>query len=140
MRHAVFLTAALTAAFLLAENVFGFRLAAALGFAAVTVIAAINAMTFLWLWWARTTPLALGMTCSWLGQSTLSIWWFFTMPPAAASWMEGSVLLFLLVSLYVVGGAFHIAVMQRSMELHRTVLALPILAVFGVAVVAATIL
>ncbi len=140
MRQALLLTAALTAAFLLAEEALGFQIAVALGFGTVTVIAAINALTFLWLWWARTTPLALGMTCSWLGQASLSIWWFFSMPPTVAEHLEGNIVVFLLLSLYVVGGALHIAVMQTSMELGRRILIWPILAVFAVAAFAATVI
>jgi hypothetical protein len=133
MRQALLLTAALTVAFLMVERILGIHIAAALGFGSVAVIAVVNALTFLWLWWARTTPLALGMTCSWLGQAALSIWGFFVRPDDLALISGSAPLVFFLLSLYVVGGALHIAVMQSSMELRRTVLIWPVLAVLAVA-------
>lgn len=142
MRQALLLTAALTAAFLLVESALGPHLAAQLGFGAITVIAAVNAGTFLWLFWARTTPLALGMAFSWFGQAALSIWLFANGIPANVTWTSAldsaAVLLFL--SCYIVGGALHIAVMQRSMELARSIMIWPILAAFVVAFIADALL
>ena len=103
-----------------------------------TVIAATNALTFLWLWWARTTPLALGMAFSWLGQACLSIWWYVGGVAGAEGWIleADTALLFFFLSLYIVGGGLHIAVMQRSMELARRIMIWPVIAAFAVAILA----
>ncbi len=138
MRHALLLTAVLTAVFLLAERILGVEVAAALGFGTVMVIGAINALTFLWLWWARTTPLALGMSCSWMGQTALSIWWEWSMPTRSRRLGRGQRARIPAPVALRRGGALHIAVMQRSMDLGRVFLLWPILAIFVVAAVTAT--
>lgn len=142
MRQALLLTAALMAAFLLMESAFGPRFAINLGFGAIAVIAVTNAGTFLWLWWARTTPLALGMAFSWFGQAALSVLWYLSDVPWTTAWLDAldSAVLFLAVSFYLVGGALHIAVMQRSMELARSMMVWPILASFILAMAADTLL
>ena len=133
MKQAFILSLALAAVFLAAQGLLGFRVAASLGFGLVIVTAAINALTFMWLWWARTTPLALGMTFSWAGQALLTIWFYLQLGPQLWYWNERNILLFLLLSLYLVGGGLHIAVMQRSMELPRTMMIAPFAAAIGIA-------
>jgi hypothetical protein len=60
---------------------------------ALALMALMIAATFLWLWFERTTPLALGMAHSWLGAGLIAgLWWWAlragggagTPPPALA--------------------------------------------------------
>jgi hypothetical protein len=134
MKQAILLTIATTVAFLLLEAALGFRVTTAIGFGVTIVTGSINALTFLWLWWTRATPLALGMTISWLGQASFSGWWYLFSTTAKLDWLSGSALIYFLLSLKIVGGGLHIVVMQRSMELRRVFLVWPVLAALFIAV------
>jgi hypothetical protein len=74
-------------------------------------MAALIAATFLWLWWVRATPLALGMALSWSGVALV----------AAADPVLPLPALPLLTS----GAILHFAVMRRSMNLPPATLAAP---------------
>ncbi|MBM9594415.1 hypothetical protein [Roseitranquillus sediminis] len=138
MRHALALSVILLGGLILAESLVGTDFAIAIGFGAITTIAATNAATFLWLWWARTTPLALGMAYSWLGQAAISIWWFVSGIPHTAPWVTpfDSKILFAVLSIYIVGGIIHISVVQSSVDAVRRVVLLPAIAAFAVALLA----
>ena len=133
MRQAVLFALILWAAFQLVDQVLGFRLAAAIGFSATALIAAVNCVTFLWLWYARATPLALGMAMSWAGQTAISLWWFVTGMPGKALWLDQHPIVFLFLSIYMVGGLLHIAVIQNSAGSMRTAVIWPVIAVGAVA-------
>lgn len=138
MKQALTIVALLLGAFLLVELVAGFHVAAVIGLSAMAVIAAVNALTFLWLWYARATPLALGMALSWAGQAGLSGWWELRGAPDLLA-RGGGAALFVLVSLYVVGGGLHIAVVQRSMDVGRGLLIWPVVGALG-AIFAASVM
>ena len=142
MKQALLLTAALCAAFLVVEFAAGLDFAVALGFGATIVVVATNALTFLWLWWVRATPLALGMALSWLSQAALSVWWYTSGSVDVAAWVRNidGLALFAMLSIYIVGGSLHIAVMRRSMDLSRTAMILPVLGAVAVAVTAQSLL
>jgi hypothetical protein len=133
MRQALIIAILLSAAFLLTAELLSFRVSAAIGFAATTLIAAANCLTFLWLWYVRATPLALGMALSWAGQAALSVWWFTTGMPGKALWIEQDPTMFLVVSVYIVGGALHISVVQNSTGVRRAGLVWPAMIVASVA-------
>jgi hypothetical protein len=132
MRQAIFLALALWAAFYFIVEVLDFRLAAAIGFSATMLIAAVNSLTFLWLWYARTTPLALGMALSWAGQAAISAWWFATGMPGKGVWLDQDPLIFLFLSIYIVGGGIHIAVIQNSAGSTRTAAIWPLMAIVAI--------
>lgn len=81
---------------------------------ALALMALMIAATFLWLWFERTTPLALGMAHSWLGAGLLAgLWWWgqrtgagWTAPPSLA------------LALPAVGATLHFAVIHRSFGHH----------------------
>lgn len=132
MKQALLLALVLWAAFCLIVEVVDFRLAAAIGFSATTLIAAVNCVTFLWLWYVRATPLALGMALSWAGQSAISVWWFATGMPGEAMSMDHGPLIFLFLSVYMVGGLLHIAVIQNSTGSTRTAVIWPVIATIAI--------
>lgn len=140
MKQALIVVGLLLAAFLLVDFAAGFSLAAVIGLSAMAVIALVNALTFLWLWHVRATPLALGMALSWAGQAGLSIWWGLGHAERLLALQEGGAALFFMVSLYVVGGALHILVVQRSMEFGRTTLFWPIATAVGIAIAVSVML
>lgn len=133
MKQAILLTLALWAGFWLAAMTIDMRLAAAIGFAATLLIAAVNSVTFLWLWHVRATPLALGMAVSWAGQAALSALWCFTGMPDAGRWLDWAGPIFLFLSMYIVGGGLHIAVIQNSTGSMRTAAIWPVIALAAVA-------
>jgi hypothetical protein len=108
MRQALWLLAAAAAGIAAAAMVVGTARIAAMGFAAVAAMAGLIAATFLWLWWVRATPLALGMALSWSGVALV-----------AGDLAAGAGALFPLLALPLlgVGAALHFAVMRRSMGL-----------------------
>ena len=134
MRQALLIALMLWAAFYVTVEVLDFRLAAAIGFAAVSLITAANCLTFLWLWYVRATPLALGMALSWAGQTALSLYWGATRMPASALWLDQDPLIFLFLSIYIVGGGLHISVIQHSAGSRQARLIWPVIA--GIAIAA----
>ena len=132
MKQALLLALVFWAAFYFTVEVLNFRLAMAIGFSAMALIAAVNCVTFLWLWYVRATPLALGMALSWAGQTAMSIWWFATGMPGQGSWLHQDPLIFLFLSIYMVGGLLHIAVIQNSAGSTRTAAIWPAMAVVAV--------
>jgi hypothetical protein len=74
-------------------------------------MAALIAATFLWLWWVRATPLALGMALSWSGVALVAA--------------TDSALPLPALPLLTAGAILHFAVMRRSMNLPRATLAAP---------------
>ena len=101
---------------------------AATGFAAVAAMAALIAATFLWLWWVRATPLALGMALSWSGVALVL---------AGLAMDAGAALPLLALPFLGVGAALHFAVMRRSMGLPRGAAAVPAALVAATALAAA---
>ena len=114
MRQALWLLAAATAALALATVTLGPTDTAAAGYAAVAAMAALIAATFLWLWWVRATPLALGMSLSWSGVALVAA--------------TDSALPLPALPLLTTGAILHFAVMRRSMNLPRITLAAPVAA------------
>lgn len=112
MRQALWLMGAAAAAIALAAAVLGTERTAAMGFAAVAAMASLFAGTFLWLWWVRATPLALGMAFSWAGV-------------AVAAAAAGPALPLPALPLLAVGAVLHFAVMRSSMGLPRRAAAAP---------------
>jgi hypothetical protein len=111
MRQALWLLAAATAALALATMALGTAATAAAGYAAVAAMAALIAATFLWLWWVRATPLALGMALSWAGVALVA-----ASDPA---------LPLPALPLLTAGAILHFGVMRRSMNLPPATLAAP---------------
>ena len=100
--------------FLTGASVFGHEAVYRLAYGALTLMAAMISLTFLWLWARRATPLALGMSCSWAGAaSVLGWWWVFRLLDQPRAMLENQAL-FLFLSLYFAGALLHFAVIQRS--------------------------
>lgn len=128
MRQALWLIWAAAAALAAALAGFGAAATAAAGFGGVAAMAALISGTFLWLWWVRATPLALGMALSWAGSALVSASLAATPgaagPPLAA------------LPLLAAGATLHFAVMRTSMGLGRAAAWVPAAAAGAAALLA----
>ncbi len=134
MKHAVALFTASLAAVTAFDRWLGFPAATEFAFGAVAVMSVFISLTFLWLWYERATPLALGMAYSWAGTAVLMVWCW-GLPLADDARKPGG-LVFVFLSLQIVGAVLHFAVMQRSMGYGRGAFAVPIAVALAVSAVA----
>jgi len=127
MKQAGYLFAAVALMILGLDTAFGYRAAYAVSYGAIAMMGATISLTFLWLWWKRTTPLALGMSLSWAGAASVMGWWWLYSVLGGPDGMDQSVALLMFVSLYCVGAILHFGVIQRSLDLPRTAYLVPVL-------------
>ena len=139
MKQALWLLVITVLAFAAVHGSLGYAAAYGLGYGAIVVMSALIALTFLWLWWERTTPLALGMALSWAGTASVMGWWWIYSLAGMPEAMNGNGLLFLFLSFQIAGAVLHFDVMQTSMGFRRRVVAVPVLAAFAVGAAAAYI-
>jgi hypothetical protein len=92
----------------------GYALVYQLAYGAVSAMAVVISVTFLWLWWARATPLALGMAFSWAGAGLVMGWWWVFNLRGGPEGMVQHPVLFVFVAAYLVGAALHFQVIQRT--------------------------
>lgn len=108
-------------------------------YGAVALMSLMISATFLWLWGERATPLALGMSFSWLGAGLFAagFWLVDLLGLPFGPWREDTALVALAV--YIVGALLHFAVIHRSFGRHGMAFLWPVLAAITVsaAVVAA---
>ena len=69
------------------------------------------------------------MALSWPGQAAISTIWCVTGMPGKGAWLDQAWLIFFFLSLYIVGGGIHIAVIQNSAGSTRTAIVWPLIAV-----------
>lgn len=126
MKQAFGLFCVISGALIAIDLTFGFRTAYSISYGAISLMGLAISGTFLWLWYKRTTPLALGMSFSWAGASTvMGWWWLFAALERPASMFQNEVLL-AFVSLYCVGAILHFSVIQSTLQLPRSAYALPV--------------
>ena len=76
MIQAITMFLTIATGFLTGASVFGHEAVYRLAYGALTLMAAMISLTFLWLWARRATPLALGMSFSWAGAASVLGWWW----------------------------------------------------------------
>ena len=114
MIQAAFLVIVFGAMLALSYLLLGYHPTYQIAYGALTLMAAMISLTFLWLWAKRATPLALGMSLSWAGASSvLGWWWVFNLMGNPQGMVESGAL-FVFLSLYFAGAILHFAVIQRS--------------------------
>jgi hypothetical protein len=118
------------ALFELAAVVFGYALTYQVGYGAFSILALTISATFLWLWYQRSTPLALGMAIGWGGAAGVMAWWWVFNTLEQPEWMQGNPLLFVFLSLYLVGALLHLEVIGRSFNLSLPTTLAPIFGAF----------
>ncbi len=128
MKQAFWLFVVICGGLIFVDVAFGFGTAYAISYGAVALMGLAISGTFLWLWYKRTTPLALGMSFSWAGASTvMGWWWLYAVFDRPMSMIESEVLL-MFVSLYCVGAVMHFGVIQASLRLPRVMYVVPVIA------------
>ncbi|MGO4915076.1 hypothetical protein [Pseudogemmobacter sp. W21_MBD1_M6] len=85
----------------------GYAAAYLIGYGVLTLMAFWIALTFLWLWLQRATPLALGMVFGWAGAALIMGWWYVYALLGQPVWMSGNRLLFVPLAVYLGGAAIH---------------------------------
>ena len=139
MRHAILLFALATGALIALDRVAGWAAAYAVAYGALVLMAAAISGTFLWLWAARATPLAIGMAFSWAGTASVLGWWWLHRMADRPSAMDENALLFACVALSLVGAMLHFQVIGRSMGLPRGAFVLPVAAAVALSALAAAV-
>ena len=110
MRIPLIGAAALFAALTLLQEVGGITRSFRLAHATLGILSLCIALTFLWLWRVRATPLASGMVLSWAGGGGLIGWWWSYALLGRPDWMLGHPTILAMVSLCLVGACLHFAV------------------------------
>ncbi len=125
------------ALFALILRLTGYGTAYKIGYGAISLMGVMIAVTFLWLWKARATPLALGMAFSWAGSSAVMGWWWIFNALGAPQAMVRHPALFVFLAVYITGALLHFAVIQRSLGYGSVLFVVPVglaLAVSGLLV------
>ncbi|SMR71184.1 hypothetical protein SAMN04488030_0811 [Aliiroseovarius halocynthiae] len=105
----------------------GYQAIFQIGFGAITLMGLMIALTFLWLYLQRATPLALGMAYSWCGASLVLGWWWIYALLGAPEAMTASALHFTPLAVYLSGAVLHFSVIHRSFGWHGAAFLAPVL-------------
>lgn len=127
MKQASLLVAALGILLQLGYWVVGYQAIVQIGFGAITLMGLMIALTFLWLYLQRATPLALGMAYSWFGASLVLGWWWIYALLGAPDVMTASALHFTPLAVYLSGAVLHFSVIHRSFGLQGAAFLAPVL-------------
>lgn len=132
MKQAMALLATVIGALALGGSAFGDGVVLLVIAGAMALMALMIAATFLWLWFERTTPLALGMVFSWAGAAAYIGWWWVTAltETAGLAWQHGVGLL--VQGLFLVGAVLHFAVIHRSFGLQGVAFLWPVGLAFAI--------
>ncbi len=137
MMKPILMLLTIIAGFVAAESILGYWLVYRIGYGAFAILALTIAGTFFWLWVKRSTPLALGMAFGWAGAACVIAWWWMRNLLDRPEWMQESSLLFVFLSLYLVGAIMHLDVIGRSFSLSRVATFAPVIVAFLLSLLAA---
>lgn len=137
MTKPIVLLISIAAAFAGAETVLGYSLVYRVGYGAFAILAVVISATFFWLWAKRSTPLALGMAFGWAGAASVIAWWWLRNLLDRPEWMQESSVLFVFLSVYLVGAIMHLDVIGRSFSLSRIATYAPVVGAFLLSLVIA---
>lgn len=137
MTKPIVLLISIAAAFAGAETLLGYSLVYRVGYGAFAILAVVISATFFWLWAKRSTPLALGMAFGWAGAASVIAWWWLRNLLDRPEWMQESSVLFIFLSVYLVGAIMHLDVIGRSFSLSRIATYAPVVGAFLLSLVIA---
>jgi len=137
MTKPILLLATIIAVFEVAHAFLGYGLAYRIGYGTFAVLAAVISATFCWLWYQRSTPLALGMAFGWAGASSVMAWWWLYRIFSRPDWMLGNSVLFVFLSVYLAGAILHLEVIGRSFSLSKVTTYAPVAGAVLISVVVA---
>ena len=108
-------------------------------YGAIAIMSLMISATFLWLWRERATPLALGMSFSWLGAGLFAggFWLVDMLGLPERAWSDHTALVVLAV--YIVGALLHFAVIHRSFGRHGMAFLWPVVAALAMSVAGALV-
>lgn len=131
MKQAIVLLALVMAALEAGKHLAGHDAVVEIVYGAIAMMSLMISATFLWLWRERATPLALGMSFSWLGAGLFAggFWLVDLLGLPLGIRSEDTALLVLAV--YIVGALLHFAVIHRSFGRHGMAFLWPVLAALG---------
>lgn len=139
MKQALLLLALSLLALELGKAAAGYRAVVELAYGTVAIMSVMISATFLWLWRERATPLALGMSFSWMGAGAFAggIWLvaLFDMPLG----LTGEDAVLGVLAIYMVGAFLHFAVINRSFGRHGQEYLWPVLAALAVSALGAAL-
>ncbi|GAA3872188.1 hypothetical protein [Celeribacter arenosi] len=131
MKQVALLYAMIVSVALTCAQVFGPHTVVVIVFGAIALMALLIAGTFAWLWHARATPLALGMSLSWAGTGfTLGWWWILNIVQDAGR-ISGAVVLLFSLSLLMAGAVIHFSVIQGTFGLRGWAFIVPVVGAFA---------
>lgn len=131
MKQALALMALTLALLAAGQAMAGSQAVALIVFGAIGVMALMIAATFFWLWFERTTPLALGMAYAWAGAGLFAAMAWGDALSGQAMWVSGPVGGLLAQSLCLAGALLHFAVIHRSFGRHGIGFLAPVAVAFG---------
>jgi hypothetical protein len=94
----------------------GYDVAFFVAYGMAAAMASVIAVTFLWLWRRRSTPLALGMALCKIGYATVFLWYAVHKIRGNPVWQFDHGVFLFFVATYFVGAAMHFAVMEVTMK------------------------
>lgn len=131
MKQALALLAVVVAVMDLSYRIAGYQAVFVVAYGAIALMALMIAATFLWLWFERATPLALGMAYSWSGIGLVTGWWWLFNLMGQPVWATDHPGLFAVLALYVVGAVLHFSVIHRSFGFHGASFLWPVAVALG---------
>ena len=139
MKQAVVLFALVVLALQAGKLVAGHDAVVEIVYGGIAIMSLMISATFLWLWGERATPLALGMSFSWLGAGLFAggFWLVELLGLPEWAWRDDADLVVLAV--YIVGALLHFAVIQRSFGRHGMAFLWPVVGALGVAAAGAAL-
>ena len=139
MKQAVVLLALVVLGLELGKVGLGLDAVVGLTYGAIALMSLMISATFLWLWTERATPLALGMSFSWLGAGLVAggAWGLERSGPRIAGVGEDAALVVLAV--YIVGALLHFSVIYRSFGRHGSGFLWPVIASLALSGLAAVL-
>jgi hypothetical protein len=118
MKQALFLLVLILALLESGRRTAGDAAMMAIAYGAMAQIALLMATTFLWLWFERTTPLALGMAWSWLAAALFAGWWWGLNLSGQALPVVHPQAITIMQAIGLVGALLHFSVIHRSFGFH----------------------
>ena len=104
------------------DRTLGYDVAYDVGYGAISLMAIVISVTFLWLWRIRGTPMAMGMAVSWGGCfGLIGYWWVFAQIGRRPTSGAEHDILFAFIALYLAGAVLHLAVISRAYFATRVV-------------------
>lgn len=129
MTKPILLFLGINVVFWLSHQTYGYWPVYEVSYGAFSIMAAIIAGTFFWLWARRSTPLALGMAFGWAGAASVMAWWWLYNHLGKPETLSENRLLYVFLSIYFVGAILHLELIGKSFSRPRIAAIAPFAAI-----------